>query len=167
MSWTFVSHATLSGKMPVEDVIVLQAVVVSAVLLIPAVALMDAPPAGGQSGAAAKPQPLDPAVKRDGWWIRMATNVKAEKITWQFSDPARKSKPATVTWQRANDPDTFDLPEAVRTLQSVAIEVSAEPPAVPASFCVFYAAHGAQLIEVSRPGRFVFDARARDKRCVP
>ena len=147
-----------------EDIVVLQAIVVSAVLLIPAVI---AAPGWQQSGAPAKPQPLDPAVKRDGWWIRMATNVKAEKITWQFSDPARKSKPASVTWQRANDPDNFDLPEAVRTLPSVAIEVAVEPSVVPASFCVFYAAHGAQLIEVSRPGRFILDARARDKRCVP
>jgi hypothetical protein len=150
-----------------EDTVVLQAIVVSAVLLIPAVALMGAPGGGQQSGAPAKPQPLDPAVKRDGWWIRIGKDVKAEKMTWRFSDPAKEAQPAAVTWQRANDPDNFDFPEAVRTLQRVTLDVSVEPPTAAASFCVFYAAHGAQLIEVSRPSRLVFDARARDKRCVP
>ena len=143
-----------------------QAFVVSAVLLLPAVRLTDLT-VWRQSSATAKPQPLDPAVKRDGWWIRMGKDSKAEKVTWRFSDPAGKGRPTSVTWQRANDPDNFDLPESVRTLANIALDVAAEPSAAAASFCVFYAAHGAQLIEVSRPRRLVFDARARDKRCVP
>lgn len=143
-----------------------QGVVVSAVLLIQAVLLTDFT-AWQQSSATAKPPPLDPAVKRDGWWIRVGTDSKAEKVTLHFSDPAGKGKPASVTWQRANDPDNFDAPESVRTLANIAIEVAVEPSAAAASFCVFYAAHGAQLIELSRPRRLIVDARARDKRCVP
>ena len=128
------------------------------------------PPPGGllQAPAARQQRPVDPAVKRDGWWIRLNPQSKAEKITWRYSEPAKKGQePATSSWTRANDPDNFDLPETVRLAGVLALTVTAEPPKTLASFCVFYAAEGVQFVEFTGSRKQTLDSRTRDKNCVP
>ena len=112
-------------------------------------------------------RPLDPAVKRDGWWMRVNNQSKAEKITWRFSDPSKRTEPAILTWQKGNDPDNVDFPETMRLVRNIGIEVSVEPADVRASVCLFYAQQGVQLVQVSKPAKLTLDSRTRDKNCVP
>jgi len=112
--------------------------------------------------------PVDPAVKKDGWWIRLNTESKAESITWIFSEPEKKEKePVTLTWQRSIDPNNFDLPESVRLVDSLHFSVTAKPPTTPAAFCVFHAAQGVMLVEFSGSEKKTLNSRAREKGCTP
>ena len=113
-------------------------------------------------------RPIDPAVKKDGWWIRLGAQPKAETITWTFSEPGKPDKkPVTITWRRSNDPDNFDLPEAVRLVDPLSFSVTAEPAGTPASFCVFYASEGVMLVEFSASQKKTVNSRTREKGCTP
>lgn len=115
-----------------------------------------------------KQRPLDPAVKKDGWWIRLNTASKADRLTWTFAEPDAKSKkPATLRWHRSSDPDNFDLPESVRLLETLRFDVTAEPAGAAASFCLFYANQGVLLVEFSGSEKKVVDSRSRAKGCSP
>ena len=131
--------------------------------------LLLGPGPSGVQQPPAKPQqrPVDPAVKRDGWWIRLNPGSKADAITWQFSEPGKATKPVTSSWQRSTDPDNFDVPDAVRSADVLQFSVSAKPPKASASFCVFYAAHGVQLVEFSGSLERTLNLRGRDKNCTP
>ena len=130
-------------------------------LLLPA-ELLDLP-----ASAQIRQRPVDPAVKRDGWWIRLNPQSKAETISWTFSEPGKQDKkPVTFTW-RSTDPDNFDLPEAVRLVDPVSFSVTAEPAASTASFCVFHASHGVMLVEFSGSEKKVLNSQAREKGCTP
>ena len=115
----------------------------------------------------AKSKIADPAVKKDGWWIRISPDIKADTITWQFSQPGGKdTKPVSFTWRRGSDPDNFDLPEAVRMVSPLAYVVTTQPEKAAGSFCLFNAANGVR--RVTLPGRSAtVTAKGRDRGCTP
>jgi hypothetical protein len=124
-------------------------------------------PADRQTQRPQRP-PVDPAVKKDGWWIRLNTESKADRITWTFSEPGKKDKtPVTFTWERGTDPDNFDLPEPVRVVGALSFSMTAEPTTAAASFCVFYASHGVMLVKSSSSEKHTLNSQARDKGCTP
>ncbi len=73
----------------------------------------------------------------------------------------------TSSWQRSNDPDNFDIPEAVRLAIALDLTMTAEPASALVSFCVFYAADGVRLVEFSGSRQRTLSSGARDKRCTP
>ena len=121
-----------------------------------------------QPPAGPPPKAMDPAVKKDGWWIRIAPDPAAQVITWQITRTDKPGeKPAIVTWRRGNDPDNFDLPENVRLADGLSLSVTGTPAGASSSFCLFYAAHGVRQLSlpVSRP--VALDTSQRDSTCRP
>jgi hypothetical protein len=124
------------------------------------------------AGAAAEQQPsgktMDPAVKKDGWWVRIAPDPKVDVLTLQISRTDKPAeKPAVVTWTRGNDPDNFDLPESVRLAHNLRVVISARPGGASSSFCLFYAENGVKLVTVPGASSLALDAKGREKGCTP
>jgi hypothetical protein len=134
--------------------------------------LLAGPPLHSQQPAnPAAQRPLDPAVKKDGWWIRVDRDLKVESLTWRFSSAADKSDkkvdPVSLTWRKSVDPDNFDLPEAVRLRDVLDVHVAGEPVQAVSSYCVFYGVDAVQRVEFSGSRQHTLNAKARDKRCRP
>ena len=123
---------------------------------------------GDQTADQTRPRPAEPAVKKDGWWIRISPDPKVQTITWRFSDPAKTgAAPETVTWTRAGGSDNFDLPESLRLRSPLAFDVAGSPTGGTASFCLFYAANGVKLVELPGAAKGTVEAKMRDKGCAP
>ena len=111
---------------------------------------------------------VEPAVQKDGWWIRINPEPKVEALTWRFSDPGKKdTEPESLTWARGSGTDNFDLPENLRLSSPLAFEVDAMPEKGAITFCVFYANQGVKLVTLPGPSKFTADSKQRDKGCTP
>jgi hypothetical protein len=111
---------------------------------------------------------MDPAVKKDGWWVRLAPDPKVDVLTLHISRTDKSGdKPVVVTWTRGNDPDNFDLPEAVRLAPNLRVAVTARPAGSASTFCLFYAANGVKLVTLPGAPALSLDAKGRDKGCTP
>ena len=111
---------------------------------------------------------MDPAVKKDGWWVRIAPDPKVDVLTLQISRTDKPAdKPAVVTWTRGNDPDNFDLPETVRLARNLRVVISARPGGASSSLCLFYAADGVKLVTLPGASPLALDAKGREKSCTP
>ena len=119
-----------------------------------------------QSRAPLRTRATDPAVKKDGWWIRISPDPKVETITWHFADPGRKgAKPETFTWTRGNGADNFDLPEAVRQTAPLTFEVTATPADGSSSFCLFHGVNGVRRVTLPGTSKGTVDPKQKDKNC--
>lgn len=111
---------------------------------------------------------MDPAVKKDGWWVRLAPDPKVDVLTLQISRTDKAAdKPVVVTWTRGNDPDNFDLPETVRLARNLRVAISTRPAGAASSFCLFYAANGVKLVTLPGSSTLSLDASGREKGCTP
>jgi hypothetical protein len=105
-------------------------------------------------------------VQQNGWWIRVNPQNQATEVRWEI-----RAKPkgdlTDIKWTQEGNQNAFDLPEPLRSADSLHLSVTATPAEATASFCIFYKDRGVALAEFSRRDELQLNQRRSEPKCVP
>ena len=124
------------------------------------------------SAAPAAPQVERPnavpsaVVTRAGWWIRVNPANQADNVSWRFG-AARNKLSNPLRWWKDEQPVEFDLPEAQRAVKDLHLAAIGLPYKAQVSFCVFFADHGAKLVEFDGEKAEQVSQDQQEPACVP
>lgn len=105
-------------------------------------------------------------VTRAGWWIRVNPANVADNVSWRFG-AARNKLSNPLRWWKNEQPNEFDLPVTERSVEVLHLAGIGLPYKEQVSFCVFFADHGAALIEFAGEHTAQISQEQHDPACVP
>jgi len=105
-------------------------------------------------------------VTRSGWWIRVNPANQADNVSWRFG-AARNKLSNPLRWWKNEQPIEFDLPDAQRSVTELHLAAIGLPYKAQVSFCVFFADHGAKLVEFDGEKAEQVSQDQQEPACVP
>jgi hypothetical protein len=105
-------------------------------------------------------------VTREGWWIRVNPANQADNVSWRFG-AARNKLSNPLRWWKNEQQAEFDLPGAYRTIADLHLAAIGLPYKAQVSFCVFFADHGAALVEFDGEHTAHVTQDQQEPACVP
>ena len=105
-------------------------------------------------------------VTRSGWWIRVNPANQADNVSWRFG-AARNKLSTPLRWWKNEQPTEFDLPVTERDHKVLHVAGIGLPYKAQVSFCVFFADHGAKLVEFDGEETEQISQDQQDPACVP
>jgi hypothetical protein len=105
-------------------------------------------------------------VTRSGWWIRVNPANQADNVSWRFG-AARNKLSNPLRWWKNEQPNEFDVPDAHRAVKDLHLAAIGLPYKAQVSFCVFFADHGAKLVEFDGEETETVSQDQQDPACVP
>ena len=105
-------------------------------------------------------------VTREGWWIRVNPANQADNVSWRFG-AARNKLSNPLRWWKDEQPTEFDLPDAYRSIKDLHLAAIGLPYKAKVSFCVFFADHGAKLVEFDGEETEQVSQDQQEPACVP
>jgi hypothetical protein len=105
-------------------------------------------------------------VTREGWWIRVNPANLADNVSWRFG-AARNKLSNPLRWSKDEQPTEFDVPDAYRSIKDLHLAAIGLPYKAKVSFCVFFADHGAKLVEFDGEETEQVSQDQQEPACVP